>query len=155
MNSKAGWIPLIDSIWKEIKTLNYSFLWHCEQTTGSLCTLTPLPPKNLCESVQAMTVVNFSKAIEMEQNQNIKIFSNPTWPDMIFHLVWVPGVKKKKKSSYFESYFKCSRELLYFKKKYYGGCFRNTNRSTDLFFFNVDFWSLICLSYLISNRFWL
>lgn len=111
------------------------------------------------ESVQAMTVINFSKAIEMEQNQNIKILSSPTWPDMIFHLVWVPGVKKKKK---IESYFKCTRELFYFKKKSYGEYFRKTKTFVkwlithwSICFKNVDFWSLISLNYLISSRFWL
>ena len=46
---------------------------------------TPLPPKSLCESVHAMIdIINFSKGIEMEQNQNIKMLSKPnlTQPDI-------------------------------------------------------------------------
>ena len=84
MSEKSWEISLIDSSLKEVKTLSYSFLWHCKQTTGPPLH-TPLPPKSLCESVRAVTdIINFSKAIEMEQNQNIKMLSKPnlTQPDI-------------------------------------------------------------------------
>ena len=54
MREKSRGISLIDSSLKEVKTLSYSFLWHCEQTTGPPLH-TPLPPKSLCESVRAVT----------------------------------------------------------------------------------------------------
>ena len=84
MSEKSQGISLIDSSLKEVKTLSYSFLWHCEQTTGPPLH-TPLPSKSLCESVRAVTdLIKFSKAIEMEQNQNIKMLSKPnlTQPDI-------------------------------------------------------------------------
>lgn len=45
----------------------------------------------------------------MEQNQNIKYSPNPVWPDLIFHLVWVPGMEKKMSHKY-------TRKFCYFKK---------------------------------------
>lgn len=95
-------------------------------------------------------IINFSEAIEMEQNQNIEILSKPNLTNLIFHLVWIPRVKKKK--VFFESCFKCTRQVFYLKKKSYGGCFRKTDfvkwiiTHWSIRFENVDLGDLICLN---------